>query len=97
MDHFLLLGPETDILCQFLEPETDIMGERNYISLVSLCSNSASQRTSEFPIIFLFASPHDIFLFYVILSSFPSSYYLTQPIQFVLQLKASIPKVPHVM
>ena len=30
---FLVDHPETDIMDQFLDPETDIMGERTYIDL----------------------------------------------------------------
>ena len=35
---FLVYHPETDIKDQFLDPETDIMGERNYILKPTLYS-----------------------------------------------------------
>ena len=31
MDQFLDSRPETDVMDQFLDPETDIMGDGNYI------------------------------------------------------------------
>ena len=36
----IILGPETNQMVQFLAPETDIMGEQNYIIKAVQCNNS---------------------------------------------------------